>query len=155
MNPHLRLRNLLFTSSMPWKRFLSIVLHHLGRILLFLVILFLGFMWTVACFVFVMAGYCLVGCCKNLAEHREGGCHDLPLICEGISVSADLSADGWRCLWALMETEDSMCFHNTAGLTNLSYLPPDSRQSVVRITRTATVSPSELWEFRRARTPSA
>ena len=136
---------------MPWKRSLDRGLHHLGRVLLWLFIIFLGIMWTVACFVFVMTGYCLVGCCRNLAEHREGGCHDLPLICEGISVSADYSADGWRCLWSYMEMDDSMCLHNTIGLTYLSYLPPDSRRSFDWITSARTVS--VLWEFRWAHSP--
>ena len=61
-------------------------------------------------FVFVVArtGYCVVGCCRNLAKHREGR-HDLPLIYEGVSVSTYFSADGWRVLWSFMETEDCMC----------------------------------------------
>ena len=44
-----------------------------------------------------------------MAENREGGCHDLPLICEGMSISTDYSADGWKWLWSLMKTDDSRC----------------------------------------------
>ena len=106
-----------------------------------------GFILTVACFVLVVTrtGYCVVvGCCRNLAKHREGR-HDLPLIYGGVSVSTFFSADGWRCLWSFMETEDCMCLYNTTGLTYLSYLSTDSRQFFVQITKTATVS--VLWEF--------
>ena len=133
---------------MPWKRSLGRGLHHLGQALLWLVILFLSFMWTVACFIVVMTGYCVVGCCRNLEENREGGCHDLPLICEGMSVSTAWSAGGWKWLWSLMKTDDSRCLHDRIGMT---YLPLHSRRPFFRTTKSATVS--TLWEFRRARTP--
>lgn len=76
----------------------------LGRTLLHIFVIFAGCVWTVLCFVLVMAAFCLVGACRNLAENRTGGCHDLPLMCKGIETSIEWSEKGWRSLWKLVET---------------------------------------------------
>jgi hypothetical protein len=69
----------------------------IGRILIYLVVIFLCALWIILCFAFVMTGYCIVGCCINFCTRRSGGCHDLPLICDGIERSTAYAH--WGCDW--------------------------------------------------------
>jgi hypothetical protein len=78
-------------------------IHSLGRGLLYVLIVLLGCLWTLGCFVVVMTAVCLWGFLKNCSENRTGGCHDLPLLCDGINKSVEWSAWGWRGLWSWVE----------------------------------------------------
>ena len=75
----------------------------LGRGLLYVLIVLLGCLWTLGCFVVIMTAVCLWGCLENFAKDRVGGPQDLPLICNGINSSWDWSLLGWRKLWTLVE----------------------------------------------------
>src|SRR5271156_2173758 len=75
----------------------------IGRRLLYVLIVFLGCLWTLGCFVVVMTAVCLWGCIQNCAHDRAGGAHDLPLLCNGITYAWNLSLSGWQELWTWVE----------------------------------------------------
>lgn len=112
--------------AMPWRRTLGVGLRLLGRALLYLLILFLCFLWSLACFVIVMTLFCIFGCLKNCIDRREGGTHDLPLLCKGMSVAMEYSTDGCTWLWEFTKTSDSKCLsstlHTTSGFSSCFYL---------------------------------
>jgi len=96
--------------------------HCLGRAILYVFVIFAGCLWTVTCVVLIMAVYCLIGFCKNCAEDRAGGCHDLPLMCEGIEKSIEYSRKGWKELWKLVETSRP---HDEESRPTASVVPPE------------------------------
>jgi len=87
----------------PMKGFMSL-LKHLGRIIiiimLYILVILAAFLWIVGCFVCIMTGYCIVGCCINFANQRTGGCHDCPLICDGVERAVAWSHWGCQKLWS-------------------------------------------------------
>jgi hypothetical protein len=119
--------------AMPYRRCLGTVFHLLGRALLHLFILFLCFLWILACYVFIMAVVCVLGSLKNCAEDRTGGCHDLPLLCSGMSLAAEYSAMGCAWLWAFTETRRPIVStFNIACLWLEAYSIPPSQQPLIR-----------------------
>ena len=73
----------------------------LGKVLLYLLIILLGCIWTVLCFSVIMTTACL-GCCMR--DCRDDG---VALIVDGVNTSVDWSLRGWRGLFSLIkELED-------------------------------------------------
>jgi hypothetical protein len=84
--------------------------------------------WSAVCCSVIMAGYCIVGCCLNLARHKEGGCHDLPLMCDGIERSLAWSFWGCRNIWEGVKgqiiTQDRQRAHQENRRRNIATPPP-------------------------------
>jgi hypothetical protein len=78
----------------PFKRLLKL----LWKLLVIVLCISACITWSSACFSCIMAAYCIAGCCINCATRRVGGCHDCPLICDGIERSLAWSLWGCRLI---------------------------------------------------------
>ena len=81
--------------------------HTTGRILLVILVVFLGCLWTLTCFVITTIGVCVVGWCVNASKGRTGGCSDeeCEILNKGIKTFNTWNSGGWRELlsWILEE----------------------------------------------------
>jgi hypothetical protein len=82
-------------------------LHCLKRTILYILIIFLGSLWTIACYLVINTRVCCIGWRANCEEGRDGGCHDLPLIRAGCEEAWEESMAGWNwlCIWITPEVE--------------------------------------------------
>jgi hypothetical protein len=80
-------------------------LHCVKRSALYILIIFLGSLWTIVCFVVINARVCCIGWMANYAEGRSGGCHDVPLIRAGCEEFWEESLAGWSWLCSLIAPE--------------------------------------------------
>jgi hypothetical protein len=76
---------------------------YMGRTLVYPIVIFLCVLWIIWCFVFIMTGFCIVGCCTNFCANRSGRYHDLPVLCDGIERSTAYAVLG--CNWLLSFTQ--------------------------------------------------
>ena len=102
----------------------------LNRTAIYIVVAFLGSLWTILCFVVVNGRVCCEGCMASCAEGRKGGCHDWPLIREGCKESYHESMVGWSylCSWI---TPDDDYYDEEMGQDN-PQRAPGRAQSIVR-----------------------
>jgi hypothetical protein len=79
-----------------------------GRILLILLVGFLGCLWTLACFIITMTGVCVVGWCVNFSKGRTGGCSDeeCKILSEGIETFKAYNSKGWQTFLSWIREEE-------------------------------------------------
>src|SRR5208282_1260247 len=75
------------------------------RTAIYILVIFLGSLWTIICFVVINARVCCIGWMANCEEGRTGGCHDVPLIRAGCEEFWEESMVGWNWLCSLIPSE--------------------------------------------------
>jgi hypothetical protein len=112
----------------PRGRTVRKVLRVIWKLLVIMLCVTAWVVWSVVCSSVIMAGYCIAGCCQNLARHREGGCHDLPLMCDGIERSLAWSLWGCRHIWEAVKgqiiTPNRQRAHQENRRRNIAMPPP-------------------------------
>jgi hypothetical protein len=105
-----------------------ICLRTTGKILLILLVGFLGCLWTLACFIITMTGVCVVGWCVNFSKGRTGGCSDeeCKILSEGIETFKACNSKGWQRLLSWIREEEPP--HQEEGgrgdMPEIRYPPP-------------------------------
>lgn len=106
----------------PFKKFLKALWRLLVIVSCILACILACIVWSSACFAFIMLGYCIAAACINCAKHRNGGCHDCPLLCEGIERS--LAWSRWGCRHIIRHTRKLLTPRRDSQRRRVENRPP-------------------------------